>query len=225
MKYHIDTGLIKDEFSKNDGCPLCRIKSIIEEQLLYEFLNDAVMEDSTRAKVNKLGFCQKHFDMLFARPNKLSLALQAHTRLNAITNLFKTPKSYKSAKKQSQDILSLQKTCIVCDFREDSMVKYYKTVAQLFLGEKEFRSILMRGSGFCFEHYSMLLKYSNSAGFLTKEYLDAISSVQNKAIEKIKENLKVFCDKHDYRNANKPLGSAEKALTETREIFYGKKND
>ena len=52
-----------------------------------------------------------------------------------------------------------------------------------------------------------------------------MASVQNKAIEKIKENLKVFCDKHDYRNANKPLGSAEKALTETREIFYGKKND
>jgi hypothetical protein len=105
------------------------------------------------------------------------------------------------------------------------MVKYYKTIAQLFLGEKEFRGVLMRGSGFCFEHYSMLLKHSNNAGFLTKEYLDAISSVENKVIERLQENLKTFCDKHDYRNANKPLGSAEKALTDTRETFYGKKND
>ncbi len=225
MKYHIDTGLIKDEFAKNDGCPLCRIKSIIEEQLLHEFLNDAVMEDSTRLKVNKLGFCQKHFDMLFSRPNKLSLALQASTRLNAITDLFKTPKTFKGAKKQSENIIASGKTCIVCDLTEDSMVKYYKTIAQLFLGEKEFRGVLMRGGGFCFKHYSMLLKHSNNAGFLTKEYLDAISSVENKAIERLQENLKTFCDKHDYRNANKPLGSAEKALTDTRETFYGKKND
>ena len=225
MRYHIDTAIIKDKFQENCTCPLCQIKSVIEEQLLYEFLNDAVMEDSTRAKVNKLGFCSSHFDMLFSRQNKLSLALQAQTRLNTVLSLFKTQKSFKGAKAQSQKILDSEKTCIICELTEDSMVKYYKTVAQLFLGEKEFRSILLKSNGFCFTHYAMLLKYSNEAGFLVKEYLDAISSVQNKALEKLNANLKVFCDKHDYRNASKPLGNAERALTDTREIFYGLKKD
>ena len=225
MKYHIDTAIIKDKFSTSDNCPLCQIKSVIEEQLLYEFLNDAVMEDNTRIQVNKLGFCSQHFDMLFSRQNKLSLALQASSRLSAIEKLFYLNKSFKGAKKQSELILASQKTCIICDYINESMIKYYKTVAQLFLGEKEFRPILMRSKGFCFEHYPMLLKYSNEAGFLTKEYLETIGEVQNKAIKRLKENLKTFCDKHDYRNRNKPLGNAERALSDTREMLYGLKKD
>ena len=74
MGYHIDTGLIKDKFKVDCECPLCEIKSVVEEQLLHEFLNDAVMEEKIRLQVGKLGFCEKHFDMLFSRPNKLSVA-------------------------------------------------------------------------------------------------------------------------------------------------------
>jgi hypothetical protein len=163
--------------------------------------------------------------MLFYRPNKLSLALQAHTRLNAITNLFKTPKSYKSAKKQSQDILSLEKTCIVCDFREDSMVKYYKTVAQMYAKEKEFYKILFNGKGFCMHHYAELLRYSSFAGFMKDDYVALISKNQQRNFERLQGELKAFCDKHDYRNAMIPLGDAETALPRMREKLYSKKLD
>ena len=57
MIYHVDTGLIIDKFKENSECPLCAIQGVVEEQFLHEFLNDAVMEDSTREKVNKYGFC------------------------------------------------------------------------------------------------------------------------------------------------------------------------
>ena len=225
MGYHIDTGLIKDKFKENHFCPLCEIKKIVEEQYLYEFLNDAVMEDCTRAKVNKLGFCSRHFDMLFSRQNKLGLALQTSTRLDNIKDLFLKPKNYVSAKKLSDKIDKSQKTCIVCDYVNESMVKYYKTTAQLFLNEKTFRTEFLKSNGFCMEHYSMLLKYSKGAGFLIKEYLDALVSLQTKAFNDKKENLKYFCDKHDYRNRTKPLGNAENALPDIRDALYGKKHD
>ena len=74
MGYHIGTALILQEFKDGCECPLCKIEKIVNENILFQFLNDAVMEDDTRARVNKLGFCAEHFDMLFARQNKLSVA-------------------------------------------------------------------------------------------------------------------------------------------------------
>jgi hypothetical protein len=74
-------------------------------------------------------------------------------------------------------------------------------------------------------HYAELLRYSKSAGFGVKEYVSLISGVQNRNIERLYGELKVFCDKHDYRNANMPLGSAETALPRTRTKLYGKKYD
>ena len=56
MAYHIDTGLIKEKLKVDCECPLCEIKKVVEEQFLYEFLNDAVMEDNTRIKVGEEGF-------------------------------------------------------------------------------------------------------------------------------------------------------------------------
>jgi hypothetical protein len=43
---------------------MCKIKQIVERDLADQYLSEAVMEDAERAKVNKLGFCQSHYDLL-----------------------------------------------------------------------------------------------------------------------------------------------------------------
>lgn len=223
MSYHIDTGLIKEKFAENSECPLCEIKKIVEEQFLHEFLNDAVMEDDTRIKVGKTGFCGEHFDMLFSRRNKLSVALQIGTRADKVSPLFSPVKSAGAAKKQADKIESSLCGCAICELVEESMQKYYKTVAQLFVRETGFMKTLISCKGFCMKHYAELLRYSSAAGFAAKEYLSALGSVQQKNFERLKNELKAFCDKHDYRNANEPLLSAETALPRMRVKFYGKK--
>ena len=225
MAYHIDTGLIKDKFKVDCECPLCEIQKIVEEQFLHEFLNDAVMEDNTRIKVGKKGFCDKHLDMLLARPNKLSVALQLQTRIDVLSDLYAQIDSPRTAVKIADEIEKQSSTCVICDLTEESMVKYYKTIAQMFLREREFVKSLLRSKGFCMHHYAELLRYSKFAGMLSKEYVKAISGVQSRNVERLKGELKWFCDKHDYRNANEPLGSAETALPRTREKLYGKKYD
>lgn len=225
MGYHIDTGLIKEKFKANCECPLCEIQTVVEEQFLYEFLNDAVMEDNTRIRVGKNGFCARHFDMLLSRPNKLSVALQLGTRADAISPLLKQLKSAKEGKKLAEKIDLSNKTCAICQLVEESMQKYYKTIAQMFEREKDFSKTLISSKGFCLHHYSELLKYSSSAGFMKNEYVWVISEVMERNFERLKGELKKFCDKHDYRNANMPLGSAETALPRMREKFYGKKID
>ena len=225
MNYHIDTGLIYEKFKADCECPLCAIQKKVTEQFLYEFLNDAVMEDNTRIKVGQKGFCAKHFDMLFARKNKLSVALQIKTRADNVAPLFSAVKNSGKAKKLAKEIKDAVKGCVICDLVEESMVKYYKTVAQMFAHEKDFGKILADSKGFCAEHYAELLNYSSSAGFSAKAYLKALADVQTKNFERVKAELKAFCDSHDYRNAYKPLGSAENALPHARVKFFGEKQD
>jgi hypothetical protein len=225
MGYHIDTGLIKEKFKVDCECPLCEIQKVVEEQFLHEFLNDAVMEDNTRIKVGKLGFCARHFDMLFSRQNKLSVALQIGTRADKISEILTNVKNVSSAVKQAKLLEQSLSTCAICEYTEESMVKYYKTIAQMFERERDFYKTLVASKGFCLHHYAELLKYSKSAGFMAKSYVDVLSGVQVRNFERIKTDLKAFCDKHDYRRANEPLGSAETALPRTREKFYGKKID
>jgi hypothetical protein len=225
MGYHIDTGLIKEKFKVDCECPLCEIQKVVEEQFLFEFLNDAVMEDNTRIKVGQQGFCAKHFDMLFSRPNKLSVALQIGTRAEVITPLLDQIKSASKAKKLADKIDASYTSCVICGYIQDSMVKYYKTIAQMFEREKDFYKTLIASKGFCLHHYAELLRYSGYAGFMKNEYVSVISGVEKRNFERLKGELKKFCDKHDYRNANMPLGEAETALPRTREKFYGKKID
>ena len=225
MNYHIDTGLIYEKFKEGGECPLCAIEKIVQEQFLHEFLNDAVMEDNTRIKVGKKGFCAKHFDMLFARQNKLSVALQVGTRAEKIAPFISTVKSAGAAKKRAKEIEDAAKTCVICDLVEESMIKYYKTVAQMFVHEKDFYKMLFSCKGFCMHHYAELLKYSSSAGFGVKEYLSVLSSAQQKNFARVQDELKAFCDSHDYRNAYKPLGDAENALPHARIKLYGEKQD
>ena len=225
MIYHIDTGLIFDKFKENCDCPLCAIQSIVEEQFLHEFLNDAVMEDSTRAKVNKHGFCSKHFDKLFFRPNKLSVALQIQTRTSYIDKLIQETSSAREAKKQGEKIEKALTSCIICDLTRQSMEKYYKTIAKLFSTDKEFIKLFYTSKGFCLEHYSALLKYVAYAGNFQGEYAKTLTQVEKRSLARLKEDLDRFCNKHDYRNATMPLGTAETALPRMREKLYGKKED
>lgn len=223
MVYHIDTGLIYDKFQEDCECPLCAIEAVAEEQFLHEFLNDAVMEDSTRQRVNEKGFCHQHFEMLFKRQNKLSLALQVNTRLRRfiLQGLTQT-KSPKEAKKQVEFLEKANSTCIICELLNESMEKYYKAVAQMFAHEKEFPEVLKNTKGFCLNHYSKLLKFSGKAGLKQKEYLNVLTEVEINNLQRLNKELNVFCNSHDYRNAFKPLGSAATALPRAGEKYYGK---
>ncbi len=225
MVYHIDTGLIKEKFAVDCECPLCEIQKVVEEQFLHEFLNDAVMEDNTRIKVGKEGFCAKHFDMLFSRQNKLSVALQIRTRIDKLQEILSDEKNVGKAIKQAKELEKSFTTCAICDFVNESMTKYYKTIAQMFLNEKDFYKTLLKTKGFCLNHYAKLLTYSKYAGLMAKEYVGILGGIENRNIERLTTDLKKFCDKHDYRNALEPLGTAETALPRTREKLYGAKID
>ena len=204
-------------------CPLCEIQAIVESHILEQYLNEAVMERETRYAVNAKGFCSKHFDMLFARQSKLGLALQCVTRMNVLKEELKVPENAGNARKYGKKILASAKTCVICDAVDEHMQRYFKTVAELYLAEEDFRELLVLTKGFCLSHYAGLLMNARYAGLKTKEYLKALATVESGNFERVQKDLQWFCDKHDFKNAGQDLGTGKDALPRTRVKIYGKK--
>ena len=223
MKYHINTGLIVEKFNENHICPLCEIKKIVENGLVYEFLNDAVMEDNTRIMVNNTGFCAHHFDLLFTGKNKLSLALQVSTRTDKMLNLLNA--SIGSISKKADQLDASVKSCVICNLVEESMVKYYKTVAQMYYNEPDFYKTLIKTKGFCVHHFAELIRYSSFAKKFKKEYVNTLFNIQKRSFEGLKNDLNAFCYSHDYRQTKLPANVAEEALKNIRIKLYGEKSD
>ena len=224
MGYHIGTMLIYEHFDDGKSCPLCRIKSVINERLTEQFLGESVMEDSARREVNELGFCEKHFDKLYSMQSKLGLALQISTRLKKKTDrLVYKPLNGKAAKKQAEKILEANKTCIICKYLDDTMTRYYKTISHVYKDDEGFKERIENGNGFCLEHYASLINYSAEAGNRQSEYLETLYNAMRKRLDLLEGSIDEFCNHHDYRKSAQPLSKeAENSLKEARDTLYGK---
>lgn len=221
MHYHIGNMLIHQEFQSGKSCPLCRIRNILENRLTEQYLNDAVMEDDQRKKVNERGFCAHHTQMMLARKNKLSLALQHVTRITTLKGKLEVTDDAKRARKQAEFFAHSRETCVICDSVEESMVRYYKTIAEMFEGEQGFADRLRACGGFCFEHYAALLEHVKYAHGKQGDYVYALSKLQKEAVNALLEDLYRFCSKHDYRNADMPWEGAETALLRAVSLLHG----
>jgi hypothetical protein len=217
--------LIDENFDGNCGCPLCRIKKRVDERLTEQYLGEGVMEDHTRTEVNKLGFCAHHYSLLFAFRSKLGLGLQVSTRLNTINKVIEKPTNLKQSKKQAQNVLKLNSTCVVCKYLDEHMVRYYKTVAEVYYNVASFKNRLLQTPGFCLEHYAKLLEYSGYAGSKQKEYANDLYTVMENSLTSLKSGVDEFCNHHDYRQASNQLSqNAKDALKTASAIFYGEEN-
>ena len=213
MKYHINTILIWDSFKKQDDkCPLCQIEKTIEKQLINRYLNEAVMEDTCRKEVNKYGFCKKHFVKLYGGENKLGIALQTHTRYKELQKSFLVTDNYKTALKLAENLDKELSQCIICKLIDFNIEGYYKTLPQMYNKDTEFKKLFMQNKGFCINHYKKLLIYSKYAKTSTKQYLNDLTTLQQKNMDRIEKDILFFTEKFDYRNAHIPWGNKKEAL-------------
>lgn len=212
MNYHINTILVWDSFKKQCECPLCLIEKAIESQIVSQYLNEAVMEDSYRADVNRHGFCKAHFKSLYKGENKLGLALQTSTRLKHLTGKLKVTDSLKAAAKLSAEIKKELSSCIICNVVEFNMSGYYETIPKMYKNERDFEPLFNSCRGFCLKHYARLLDSAKFAAGKTKEYLARITALEKQNFERLGGELEYFTEKFDYKNADKPWGTSEDAL-------------
>ena len=220
MNYHIGRMLIDENFDDKDFCPICRIKSTLEKRLAETYLGEAVMEDETRKEVNDLGFCSRHFDILYKMPSKLGLALQTHTRVKTLYKSIITPVKAKNAKKFSEKIEKSISSCVICKYLNEHLIRYYKTVAEVYFADEKFKEKLLSTKGFCLTHYENLIKYSSYARNKADEYLKDLYKIESESFEKLENSLEAFCTHYDYRKSSEPLGENKNALPNARKTLY-----
>ena len=89
MKEAIYTIPISEVFEPKDGCPLCRLRDILEQRCLEYIMGAAMMEPDIRVETNRLGFCKDHYFMMLKRKNRLSIALMLQSHLDGFSKMWR----------------------------------------------------------------------------------------------------------------------------------------
>lgn len=202
---------------KSCGCPMCAIERMLEENELEIILGAAMMEPDIRIKTNKLGFCGHHYDMMFERKNRLGLALMLESHLDEWRDKLK-PSGLKgmtmSADKRATLLHELGSTCYVCERAAFHFEKMNETAVILWDTEKEFREKFADQPYICTEHYAKLLEYAKKR--LSKkrfaEFAEAGDALFFGYFDKLREDVKWFVKKFDYRYEEEPWGDAKDAV-------------
>lgn len=222
MKEKIYTIPINEAYEAECECPLCLIEKRLEKEAVEYELGAAMMEPNHREQSNEKGFCNKHYNMLFAAQNKLPLALVLDTHLDAvrakIAQMQKPEKAKglfkKSASKPS--CAELVSSCMVCEKVNGTMDRYCRVLIEMWKEDKDFREKVAKSKGFCLPHFEKLYQLSNDTDFLA-----AIAETEAAAFEKLKEDIHRFTLKFDYRNRDMEWGDAKNAPLRTVEKLAG----
>ena len=171
MKYTLDTLPVLDAYRENGECPLCRLRISCEDQYVDSMLGAAYMEPDCRVKTNEVGFCTRHFELMFERRNRLGLALMTHTHMQQVTRDLKTILSdggsqkgllaaFRNGKSEETRAAKIRKRlsgCVICEQVDSTVSRYAYTIAQLYGTNAEFQRMFDNSKGFCLPHLALVL--------------------------------------------------------------------
>lgn len=102
MRESILTIPVSEIFEPKCGCPICRMRDMLEERTIEYIMGAAMMEPDVRMETNRLGFCKIHFEQMRDCKNRLSLALMLQSHLQDIKKIYLTEKTSLREKTQSR---------------------------------------------------------------------------------------------------------------------------
>ena len=169
MNQQIYTIPVNDGFEEGGECPFCNMYNKLEKEALDYMLGSSYMEDNIRMETNKIGFCQKHYSMMYKKQNRLGLALmlQSHIqKINAdIENLSNNLKSNKKKglfsktveNKVTPYINNIAESCYICNKITASMDRYFDTFFYMWKKDNDIKEKVKNSKGFCIEHFATLI--------------------------------------------------------------------
>ena len=219
-----------DECAKSDvcECPICKMHEKLENKEVDMALGPAMMEPSTRQETNEKGFCQRHFNMMLQRPNKLSLALILESHLELLQSKMKgnplknivVPKH----KSQVKTAKGLEESCYICEKVDFHINRMIETTVYLHGYDAEFKHKTKKQKYFCLSHYQKLIEYAKNKLDKKKfeEFYSDVSQIQEKYFDKIIKDVSWFCKKFDYRYDSEPWYDSRDAVERAIKLLSGK---
>ena len=223
MRYDITNIPVAEVFEEGDGCPICRLRNMLEKRAVEYITGAAMMEPDIRIETNRKGFCLTHYRQILGQRNRLSVALMMESRLDELEKMIfaGAPLVGKAAKKQAKDASQKLCTCFVCDQMEDAMEKMLATVCRTWEAQKEFRDLFENQDSLCLPHFAALVEAS--AGAMSKKeqpyFAKAASTLARKYLKELQGDVKHFCKMYDHSNAgNNDWGNSKDSIE--RAVWY-----
>ncbi len=226
MKEKIHTIPVNDGFDASGECPLCTMKKKLETNAIDFTMGPSYMEDDVRGETSRMGFCEKHLELLYKHQNRLGLALILKTHMDKVKEDVRKLAGNKTIgasslfkkKEETPEVISyleqLEDSCYICSKIQNTMERYIATIFYLYHQEKDFREKFRTSNGFCREHYKEL--YQNAPKHLKGEELNSFIRELNQLfldnMERVSDDLEWFINKFDYRYTNEPWKNAKDAL-------------
>lgn len=195
MKDSIYTIPISEVFEPKCGCPICRMRNMLEQRCIEYIMGAAMMEPDVRIETNKYGFCTTHFKMMTLCKNRLSLALMLETHLEEVS------KKYINVKTRGRK----SETCYVCKSIDDAIEKLIDTTLKLYGSDASFKQMFLEQEFFCLPHYELLCDMAGKtlSKKLAPAFYNDITAITGRYLQTLTGDVHEFSLMFDYRNANK----------------------
>lgn len=197
MREDITSIPVNEVFEPREGCPICRMRGMLEQRVVDYITGAAMMEPDVRIETNRLGFCFAHFEMMLKKRNRLGIALMLQSHLDEIDKKVFGKKLLPGSKKCDG-----QMTCFVCKQVDWAMERMLSTVCRLWERERDFRALYEQQAALCLPHYYMLCqKAAGEMGKKTaKDFIDASSALSKRYLDVLRDDVGRFCRMFDYRS-------------------------
>lgn len=237
MRDNIYTIPVSEVFEPKCGCPICRMRDMLEKRCIEYIMGAAMMEPDIRIETNKAGFCTDHFQMMLGQKNRLSLALMleshlAELRKNGYRDILDKAKA---RPRKRVGMKTVNDTCFVCDQIDQAMDGMLNTVMKQWGRDPDFQTLFREQEYICLPHAERLLTAAHDT--LSKKEYPAfeklVIGLLDKHMEAVGADVSHFCKMFDYRNAgpNADWGnsrdSIERALQllSTRDFHTGESGE
>jgi len=217
---------VNEAFEADCECPVCLMYKTLETNAVDYTMGPSYMEDDVRIATNKLGFCEKHVKQLYAKQNRLGLALMMLSHMDRANEELSKYKDRNSKgglfRKADESPLSgyykkLESSCFVCEKIDNTFDRYIATIFHMYAHDNDFVKKFEASKGFCMKHYVELSDRAESelTGGKVADFRNTLNKLYFDNLERVREDLQGYIDKFDYRNADKPWGNSKDALIRT----------
>ncbi len=205
MREDITSIPVTEVFEEHDGCPLCRMRDLLEVRVTDYITGAAMMEPDVRCETNERGFCLTHYRQLLKKRARLPVALMMESRLAQVEKqVFAGPPIVgKSARRQAAGALDVTESCFVCERVDWAMERLLATVCRLWENEKDFRTLFEEQEYLCLPHFSELAQVAakSMSKKTAPDFLKAASALSRKQLAELRADVSHFCRMFDYRNS------------------------
>ena len=225
MKENICSIPVNDVFLPKDGCPMCRMRDMLEQRKAEYVTGSAMMEPNVRIMTNKQGFCYRHFSMMVKLGKRLPNALILESHLQQIAEELVPEKAPpKLDKKRMAALETLLNDCFICRDIKDNMENMVRIVHAMWISEPEFRQLYAQQQFICLEHFYLLMTCDQKGlGKSLQPFYEETSRLTGGYLRSLKEDISHFCRMFDYRSANEKWGNSKDSIERSVEFLTGDK--